>query len=442
MGMSSTTTFSLPTLAALAASDGVLGDETSSASTSTSDSAYVGAQAATKQGFGSGNLLCGLKHHESDGTSAEANASIGIRNSVSLTAWRPLTQHLVGSITHSFSQQDGYGLALLFSHEITQSIGSHLQWSIAPGVGVSSGLSYSGEKTYATGDVKLGALGTGISAQCVRQLGDSSLKLSGKFGTIGVDAEVGATKRVSELTSIGASMQAGLAGIFAKLRMSRGGQRFVVPILLAPVFRLRIAFAAAILPPLASYALNKLVLQPVIRKQRERKEIAMRKKRASTVRKAKEDANSTQAMLRVQSERKRKAESQAEDGLLIERALYGDLPQASFHNTDHETEDRTEFDETTEALPLPHLDVTIPLQMLVEKHQIQIEKDTVFADILGFCDPSPESDKKKLRVQYRYKNAVYECEVLDGEGICIPNPNEHHTLHQGKSDSDVLHHSR
>jgi len=415
--MSSTTSFPLR-----ADSDGMLGN----------DSGYIGAQAASKMGFGSGNLLLGLKHHESDGTSGELNASCGMRNSLSMSSWRPLTKHLTGSITHSLSQQDGYGLALLFSHDITQSVSSHLQWSLAPGVGMSTGLSYSGEATQASGELKMGALGTGVSAQCVRQVGTGrTVRMSGKAGTMGVEAEVGGMQRIGELTSLGASLQSGLVGIYAKLKLTRGGQRFVLPVLLSPVFRLRTTLAAAIVPPLIGYAANEFVLLPLLERRRRRADLEARKRRAEEIRKAKDDARSTQAMLRPQSERKLKAEERDQHGLVIETAVYGVLSESGFPSDGLEEtcrsgkEDGVEkASDNTDAellLPEPYIGVTVPLQVLVESHQVTLERDTALPDILGFCDPAPGSRNKRLRVRYRHEGRRHEVEAGEGEGLRIPD---------------------
>lgn len=266
---------------------------------------------------------------------------------------------------------------------------------------------------------QLGAVGTGVAIQGVRHVGQkSSVRASGKCGTSGIDAEMGYIRRVGELTSLGASLQAGMTGLYMKLRLHRGGQKFAAPILLAPTVRWRMLAFLAIVPPLLGYCADRFAIEPLLRRRNRRKELESRRKVSEQVRSAKQEAERTQEMLRTQAEKKRKREEEA-GGLVIVKAVLGVIHNRRFPDeyhvgAEHGEQEPPNTEEGEEGLPEPYIDITVPLQVLVDSHELSLQEGTHLSQIVGSCDAAP-GQEKTLLIRYRHQGKLHECSV-GGEG--------------------------
>lgn len=93
-------------------------------------------------------------------------------------------------------------------------------------------------------------------------------------------------------------------------------------------------------------------------------------------------------------------------GLIIMNARYGNLhDELEAKAGDH---DRLE----------PYIDVTVPLQNLVQRSELHLQAYTK-SKLEGFYDPCP-TEEKSLEICYSFKGKVHRVEIEDFEPVKIP----------------------
>ena len=103
-------------------------------------------------------------------------------------------------------------------------------------------------------------------------------------------------------------------------------------------------------------------------------------------------------------------EEEAKRGIVIRKAIYGNL-QAY--------DDDISASRPTSGAEKPYFDVTIPVQYQVQKSRIHLEPHSK-AGLLGFYDPCPGYQQKKLLVKYRFKGKMHQVIVGDTEKLEMP----------------------
>ncbi|ORY49039.1 DnaJ-domain-containing protein [Rhizoclosmatium globosum] len=257
---------------------------------------------------------------------------------------------------------------------------------------------------------------------------------------IGLSTSVSADKKISKLDRVGMSVEAASAGgVSFKLRFMRLGQKFVLPIQLAPQLDLRMAAFAVVIPLCTAVALDRLVLEPNRRNRLATRLAKLREDNAALIEQRKQEAISAIQLMTPQVARKREAE-EAKDGLIIVEAIYGKLPVSKFPRNSHggrfsfkgvfEKEQsgittpphmigRDNSFEEVEEPEIKWIDVTIPVQGLVFNSQLYISGSHSKAHIVGFYDPCI-GESKKLRVTYRFQGKLHQVEVEDGAAVAAP----------------------
>jgi hypothetical protein len=275
---------------------------------------------------GSGSVVAGYKRVLSPNDELEAHAVLGLRSLLQLTSTRRLGHYTTAAVTGSYSWDQGMGLQLTTSRQLTHSSSASLTWVVGPPNASSMGFSVShrGSKYVITGKLDLGLV-TSLSSRLTYLLSDNlSLKVTGRIGTSGVDAELGLARRFSPTSSLYAGSAVSLQGGTAfKVRYSRAGQVFEFPILLTGDCRdWEVLAAASIVPPLASFLLMRYVVGPFKRWQRRRADVAARTEHAEQLRREANRAAAERALLQPVARRKAAAEAAA-GGLVILEAVYG-----------------------------------------------------------------------------------------------------------------------
>lgn len=252
--------------------------------------------------------------------------------------------------------------------------------------------------------------------------GGASIKIRGQVGAMGWQVEVGGGRRyVLADTAWGTSVAFGSYGVVWRLKISRSGHRFSLPVVLvSSTCDARTATAAAIATSLAVSALQILVVGPwTMRREREAREEA-KMRRADVLAQGKSEAEAALALMREGVDRCRKREEAVEIdgkkgcGLLIERAAYG---------VTRAVKNMQYLDDSIigRELELEIADVTASVQMLVENSAVQIVSGTK-STLMGFWDPSAFGDKEDMvvRIWYRFRGELHECVIRDDEPIELP----------------------
>lgn len=252
--------------------------------------------------------------------------------------------------------------------------------------------------------------------------GGASVKVRGHVGAMGWEVEVGGgEKYVLSDTAWGTSVAFGNMGVVWRLKITRSGHRFTLPIVLvSSVCDARTATAAAIVTSLGVSAVQILIIEPwhKQRENEEREDAKMR--RADTLKHGKSEAAAALTLMKEGIERSRKREEEVEidgnsgGGLLIERAAYGDAKAVQEMRFSSDSVDGREIE-------MEIADVTDCVQMLVEDSAVQVVSGTK-STLMGFWDPSAYGEKEDLvlRIWYRFRGELHECVVRDDEAIELP----------------------
>lgn len=134
----------------------------------------------------------------------------------------------------------------------------------------------------------------------------------------------------------------------------------------------------------------------------------MRKETAEQRIVAKKAAESAIKLMMTNVQRKVLVE-ESRRGLIVVYACYGCLDEDNKEVAGQET---TEGEERV-------IDVTIPLQYLVEDSQLHLHESSSKSHLLGFFDPCP-GEEKKLYIKYLFKDKLHEVTISDTEAIGLP----------------------
>ncbi|KAF8064508.1 ATJ13 [Scenedesmus sp. PABB004] len=295
---------------------------------SDADVGLLQGQAALRGGQGSGSVVAGYKRVLSPNDELEANAVLGLRSLLTVTSTRRLGHYTTAALTGSYNWEQGAGLQLSTTRQLTAAATGSLSWVVGPSgaAGMALSLSHRGARYAVSGKLDVGAV-TSVSSRLTCLLSEGvSLKLTGRLGTAGVDGELGLTRRFGPGTTLYAGTAVSLQGGTAfKVRYARAGQVFEFPILLTGDPRdWEMLAAASVLPPLASFLALRYVLRPLRAWGARRAERAARAQHAAALRAAAARAGAERALLAPVARRKAAAEAAAE-GLVVLEATYGVL---------------------------------------------------------------------------------------------------------------------
>ncbi|KAI8915037.1 hypothetical protein BC831DRAFT_488500 [Entophlyctis helioformis] len=283
----------------------------------------------------------------------------------------------------------------------------------------------------------------------------------------GVRLSVTTDRRIDRNTRVGMGIHCGSSGgVSLRLRVSRLGQRFSIPIFLSSDPNFRLAFFAFTIPLLTGMAADRLVLYPW-RQQRIAKSIErVRIENAEALDERRRDGMQAIDLMRESVARRVEME-ESRNGLVIIQALYGKLPPSELTSvralspqgikgmaaairkqitsvlTPSLSALNLDPSASSSALPytvgadgalhtdpadqppqplLPQedwIDVTIPVQALVSNGQLHVGGGYSKSNIIGFWDPC-FGEKKRLRITYQFQGRIHQVEVDDRAPVAAP----------------------
>jgi DnaJ family protein C protein 11 len=202
-----------------------------------------------------------------------------------------------------------------------------------------------------------------------------------------------------------------------KIKLIRGNQSYIFPVLLSDEVLPTAIFYGTVCPLLAYFCAKTLIIDPHNKRSEEEEVKKSRRENASKLAERKKEAKSVINLMEATFERVVDQET-AKKGLVILRALYGS-PEAIEPLLD----DTESVPETAEAF-----NVTIPLQCLVKDSVLSLPPGSK-VNLPGFYDPCL-GEEKQLSVRYRFRDLVHQVVVNDEESLEIPN-----NAHLGNSGS-------
>eukprot|EP00850_Spirogloea_muscicola_P014073 SM000098S25153 [mRNA] locus=s98:474320:479179:- [translate_table: standard] len=379
-------------------------------------------------------------------------------SNVSHQFWdRQLSSHSTGTLGLTYNlQTGGLGLTNQWTRQLSSATNGNINLTCGADSSVGIGWQHNGRKFSVAGDLKVGMTTFGLSAQVNRQFSAaSSGHVVGKFGSAqssprassnGIDVEVGGSRRISGNSTAGLYCIVGIQGILWKVRYTRGGQKFVLPILLSSTLRPMVLLGAFILPTSLYFLLKQFVLKPFSLERSRRKTLEQRKANAVKVGRARATALEAQSLMAPVAVRKQRKELE-KGGVVITSAVYGNLQPPGQSDGRRvpggqpealQAEDRLEENGGAAGdLPPPYLDVQTPLQFLIDDAGfLLLHAGTRKAGLMGFCDPCP-GEEKQLRVRYTWQGQPHQVVVGDLEELRVPQ--EAHRVPNAASQSGSLH---
>jgi hypothetical protein len=181
--------------------------------------------------------------------------SAGLKQLLMLHSSQRLSEHTSAALAVTWQPQVGLGMQFTNTRQLTESVQGDFSWVLGPpeAAGMGLGIGWSGERSSVSGKLEVmeppsmlsGAPGsagtaacsscctahggfiyiismlparpqvgavTGISCRCMRSLSESANgRVSAKLTTIGVELEIGASRRVNESSTVGLSVVVGIA---------------------------------------------------------------------------------------------------------------------------------------------------------------------------------------------------------------------------------------
>lgn len=205
-------------------------------------------------------------------------------------------------------------------------------------------------------------------------------------------------------------------------------QKLSLPIALKEEMNLTTAVLAFAVPVLSYIAFDKIVLSSWRRKKKEEYLLNLRLTNAELLERRKKEA--LEANLLLAESLQKKIDAELPNGLLILSALYGKLQlkqeQATQLLSPQGLQDfatnlhgRYLAPSLDPSISLGFIDVTIPLQSLVNSHQLRIAEGYSKSQLVGFYDPC-YGEEKQLQVIYQFSGIVHTVLVKDKEVINLP----------------------
>lgn len=261
----------------------------------------------------------------------QLNAVYGLEAAaVELSSVRQLSQRDLGQVTLSASP-DGVGLRCVLRRQLFEAVSGSFSWTLGPQTGMELSLIRSHEKLSVTGRVEVGAVTSLSAVAALRPTDATMLRCVARVGTTGIDGEVGWRRRWGEMLTTYCGVMHGLLGTVVKVKVTRAGHVFEVPIVLAHAWDdWQTLLLAVTVPPALNFVVTRCLISPLVNFLAARQAQQMQREYATELRGIKAAANAKQEMLRGIVARLAKQEL-AEAGLVIVLAVYGDCTQYRTH---------------------------------------------------------------------------------------------------------------
>ncbi|XP_063072693.1 dnaJ homolog subfamily C member 11 [Engraulis encrasicolus] len=239
---------------------------------------------------------------------------------------------------------------------------------------------------------------------------DDQTKIKGslKTGFFGTVVEYGAERKISQHSVLAGTVSIGVPqGVSLKIRLNRASQTYLFPIHLTDQLLPSAVFYATVGPLVIYLAVQKLVITPYVRAQKEHELQKHRENSASDIAKKKQEAESAIQLMHESVKRIIEAE-ESKMGLIILNAWYGKF-----------VTDNSRKNERAKVI-----DVTVPLQCLVKDSKL-ILTEASKAGLPGFYDPCV-GEEKSLKLLYQFRGAMHQ--VLSGDTEPLRIPKQSHRI--------------
>ncbi|KAJ9599175.1 hypothetical protein L9F63_010352 [Diploptera punctata] len=376
------------------------------------DTVTMSGNLSTHNGTGSGTVNVSVRHLVSDKVWIEGDCGVGNGPVFSFKGFRSFTKRTFGNLTaslHCTPMGIQANLVSMLATQLDTHTTGYLTYRVGGHTAMSTTIVRDTPKSHTSFAIQFGIPHSYLTFSYVRKFEEEKLKLRGtvKAGTFGAVVEYGAEKKVSQHSSLAASVVLGVpSGVTLKLKLVRANQVYLFPIHLSEEVIPSPVFYATVTPLIAWAVIKKLVVDPIAHTEKEREKEKQRQLNKKKMEENKREAKAAVDLMRATFTRVR-SEEEAKKGLVIVKALYGRLINQAESRTDEESDSADEV-----------IDVTIPLQCLVKDSKLVLQEASK-SQLPGFYDPCVGEDKSLL-VQYLFHSNLHEVTTEDSESLRIP----------------------
>ncbi|KAJ8871014.1 hypothetical protein PR048_027317 [Dryococelus australis] len=384
------------------------------------DTVSLSGQLSTQNGVGAGNMNASVRRLLSEKGWVEMDMSVGSGPALGFKCFRTLSRRTFVNAS-TILQFSALGVRPGLTTSIATQLGKHTVGYLTWRAGLQSAMSTVVVRTTTNSHLAV-TLQFGIPHTFLSITGSYNLTahlyfgvMSMKFyhgaGTFGALLEYGAEKKVSQHSTVSASVILGVPmGVTLKLKLTRANQSYIFPIHLSEELVPSAVFYATVTPVVVWGVLKKLVIDPMVREQKQRDKEKQQELNKTRLLEKRREARAAVELMRATFARIR-ADEEARRGLIIVKALYGRM--AIILGVKEQAGEKTVAPDELEVI-----DVTLPLQCLVKDSKLTLH-DASKSQLPGFYDPCI-GEEKMLFVQYLYHSHVHEVTISDTEALRIP----------------------
>ncbi|XP_076874549.1 dnaJ homolog subfamily C member 11a [Brachyhypopomus gauderio] len=376
----------------------------------TSDTAILSGSLSTHNGNGGGNINVALRRVTSAKGWGEVELGAGDTHGplLGLKMFRNLTPRcfMTAQCAMQFSSRGVRpGVVTMLARHLDKNTMGYLQWRWGTQSSMNTSIVRDTKTSHFTFAVQLGVPHTFIMMSYQYKFQDddqTKVKGSVKSGFFGTVVEYGAETKISRHSVLGATVSIGVPqGVSLKIKLNRASQTYFFPIHLTDQLLPSAVFYATVGPLVFFLAIQRLVIKPYVRAQKEQELEKQRENTASDIAKKKQEAES--AVLLMQESVRRIIEAEeSRMGLIILNAWYG-----KFVTDNSRKHERARV-----------IDVTVPLQCLVKDSKL-ILTEASKCGLPGFYDPCV-GEEKSLKLLYQFRGVMHQVVAGDTEALRIP----------------------
>ncbi|XP_064156550.1 dnaJ homolog subfamily C member 11-like [Anguilla rostrata] len=373
----------------------------------TSDTAILSGSLSTHNGNGGGSITCALRRVTSAKGWGEVELGAGDSHGpvFGMKFFRNLTQRcfLTAQCNLQFSSRGVRpGVTTVLARHLDKNTMGYLQWRWGTQSSMNTSVVRDTKTSHFTFAMQVSAVW--VSQRFVLWAAGltASLRSFGRSGFFGTVVEYGAETKISRHSILGATVSVGVPqGVSLKIKLNRASQTYFFPIHLTDQLLPSAVFYATVGPLVFYLAIQRLVIKPYLRAQKEQ-ELEKQREGASTETARKKQEAESAVLLMQESVRRIIEAEESKLGLIILNAWYG-----KFVTDNSQRHERAKV-----------IDVTVPLQCLVKDSKL-ILTEASKSGLPGFYDPCV-GEEKSLKVLYQFRGVMHQVLSRDNEALRIP----------------------
>ncbi|KAG7166506.1 dnaJ homolog subfamily C member 11-like [Homarus americanus] len=372
------------------------------------DTAILSGNLSSHNGNGSGGINCSVRRITSDKGWGEVEIGAGNGLTFATKGFRNFSRGMFGNasvLTHFTPNGLRVGTVTTLANQLDKHTVGYLTWKAGMQSGVNTMIIRDTPTQHLVFSAYIGIPHTYAALSYTHKMPehDSKVKVTGKAGTFGAILEYGAEKKVSQNSSLAASIALGVpTGVQLKVKLHRASQTYAATIMLCEEIMPAPVIYGTLVPLLSWLALQKLIIQPYLRQQKQAELLKQREANRSRLLEKRREAMAAVDLMR-ETVRRIVEQEEARKGLVILQAWYGQLVVEGLE----------------EECGSPEVvDVSIALQCLVKDSKLILQESSK-CSLPGFYDPCP-GEEKNLRVRYLFHAVTHEVTIRDNESLRIP----------------------